>query len=67
VVNLILSTVNSVALLMPRSSSSAMTSRKIQARPLLRAEDLKKQWNLQVCSPTGNTVMDPAFAGSVIR
>jgi hypothetical protein len=65
-VNLILSTVNSVASLMPQSSSS-VTSRKIHAAPLLRAADLKKQWNLQVCSPTGNTAMDAAFAGSTIR
>src|SRR5262245_24414389 len=64
-VNLILSTVNSVAQLMPQSS--AATARKVQARPLLGARDLKKQWNLQVCSPTGNSVMDEAFAQSVIR
>ena len=64
-VNLIISTVNSVASLMPQSS--AATSRKIQAMPLLRANDLKKQWNLQVCSPSGNIVMDAAFADSVIR
>jgi len=64
-VNLILSTVNSVASLMPQSS--AATSRKLQAVPLLQARDLKKQWNLQVCSPTGNNVMDAAFASSLIR
>jgi hypothetical protein len=64
-VNLILSTVNSVASLMPHSSSA--TSRTIHALPLLHAKDLKKQWNLQVCSPSGNTVMDAAFADSVIR
>ena len=64
-VNLILSIVNSVASLMPHSS--AATSRKIRAAPLLRAADLKKQWNLQVWSPTGNAAMDTAFAGSAIR
>jgi hypothetical protein len=64
-VNLILSTVNSVASLMPQSS--AATSRKIQPQPLLRVKDLKKQWNLQVCSPTGNTAMDAALAESAIR
>jgi len=64
-VNLIISTVNSVASLMPQTS--AATSRKLQAMPLLRAKDLKKQWNLQVCSPSGNSVMDAAFADSVIR
>jgi len=64
-VNLIISTVNSVASLMPQSS--AATSRKLQAMPLLREKDLKKQWNLQVCSPSGNSVMDAAFADSFIR
>jgi hypothetical protein len=64
-VNLILSTVNSVASLMPQSSP--VTARKAQARPLLGSKDLKKQWNLQVCSPTGNNVMDEAFSQSVIR
>ena len=64
-INLIISTVNSVASLMPQSS--AATSRKLHALPLLRANDLKKQWNLQVCSPSGNSVMDAAFADSAIR
>ena len=64
-VNLILSTVNSVASLMPPSSTA--TSRKIHAAPLLRAAGLKKQWNLQVCSPTRNAAMDTAFTESAIR
>ena len=64
-VNLIVSTVNSVASLMPQGSAS--TSRKLSAQPLLHAKDLKKQWNLQVCSPTGNSSMDEAFAQTVIR
>jgi hypothetical protein len=64
-VNLIISTVNSVAALMPHGSSA--TSRTIHALPLLHAKDLKKQWNLQVCSPAGNAVMDTAFAESAIR
>src|SRR5262249_21007356 len=64
-VNLIVSTVNSVAALMPQSS--AVTARKLKAQPLLQAKDLKKQWNLQVCSPTGNSVMDQAFAQTLLR
>ena len=64
-VNLIVSTANSIAALMPQSSPA--TGRKLHAQPLLHAKDLKKQWNLQVCSPTGNSVMDEAFAQSVIR
>jgi len=64
-VNLIVSTVNSVAALMPQGTAS--TSRKLQAQPLLHAKELKKQWNLQVSLPTGNRAMDEAFAQSVLR
>ena len=64
-VNLIVSTVNSVAALLPQTS--AATSRKLNAQPLLQAKDLKKQWNLQVCSPTGNSAMDEAFAQNILR
>jgi len=64
-VNLILTTVNSFAALMPQSS--AATSRKISSAPLLHASELKKQWNQQVCAPTGNPVLDAAFASSALR
>lgn len=68
-VNLILTTVNSFAVLMPQSSISAsgLTSRKAPTPSLLHANDLKRQWNQQVCAPTGNTKLDAAFAGSVLR
>ena len=64
-VNLILTTVNSFAALMPQSS--AATSRKISSAHLLHASELKKQWNQQVCAPTGNPVLDAAFASSALR
>jgi hypothetical protein len=64
-VNLIVSTVNSVASLIPQSF--AATSRKLHTQPLLHAKDLKTQWNLQVCSPTGNSVMDEALAQNLLR
>jgi len=64
-VNLILTTVNSFAALMPQTSMP--TSRKAQAAPLLHANDLKKQWNQQFCAPTGNPALDAAFAQSVLR
>lgn len=63
-VNLILTTVTSFASLMPQSSPA--TSRKAAA-PLLHATDLKKQWNQQVCAPTGNPALDTALAASVLR
>ncbi len=64
-VNLILTTVNSFAALMPQPS--AVTLRKLPSAPLLHANDLKKQWNQQVCAPTGNPALDPAFAASALR
>lgn len=65
-VNLILTTVNSFAQLMPQASASH-TGRKAPARPLLAAKDLKRQWNQQVCSPSGNSTLDEALAQSLIR
>jgi hypothetical protein len=64
-VNLILTTVNSFAALMPQSS--AATSRKASLAPLLHAKDLKKQWNQQVCAPTGSPALDAAFTSGVLR
>jgi hypothetical protein len=66
-VNLILTTVNSFAALMPQASASPATSQKTRAKALPRAKDLKKQWNQQVCAPTGTPAMDAAFAQSVLR
>ena len=64
-VNLILTTVNSFASLMPQSTPTA--ARKTAASPLLHPKDLKKQWNQQVCAPTGNPALDAAFAQTVLR
>jgi hypothetical protein len=66
-VNLILTTVNSFAALMPQASTSPATSQKALAKSLPRAQDLKKQWNQQICAPTGNSVLDAAFAHSMLR
>ena len=64
-VNLILTTVNSFAALMPHPS--AASSRGPTPAALLDARDLKKQWNQQVCAPTGNPALDAAFAASALR
>jgi len=66
-VNLILTTVNSFAALMPQASTSPATSQKVRAKSLPRAQDLKKQWNQQICAPTGNVALDAAFAHSTLR
>jgi hypothetical protein len=64
-VNLILTTVNSFAALMPRAS--APTAQRAPTTPPPSAKDLKRQWNQQVCAPTGNSAMDAAFAQSALR
>lgn len=64
-VNLILTTVNSFASLMPQTSMP--TSRKAVSPLLVNADGLKKQWNQQVCAPTGNPKLDAAFAASILR
>jgi len=63
-VNLILTTVNSFAALIPQKL--ATTSQKTSAT-LPIAKDLKKQWNQRVCAPTGNSAMDAAFAQALLR
>jgi hypothetical protein len=63
--NLILTTINSFAALMPQSSAS--TSRKASMTPPPGAKDLKKQWNQQICAPTGNPALGGAFAHCVLR
>ena len=64
-VNLILTTLNSFAELIPQKSvPTAQLSPKLA---LPNAKGLKKVWNQQVCAPTGNAAMDEAFARSVLR
>jgi hypothetical protein len=52
-VNLILTSVSSFASLIPQASS---TSRKVarQSTVIPQPKDLKRQWNQQVCAPSGN-------------
>lgn len=61
-VNLILSTVNSFAALIPNSSASMMAQKVAARTPAVpHASDLKKQWNQQVCGPTGKVSLDSAL------
>jgi hypothetical protein len=70
-VNLILTTVNSFAALIPRASSSslsmAMNRTAGQKVVVPHPGDLKKQWNQQVCAPSGNTVLDAALSERMLR
>ncbi|HEX4425971.1 MAG TPA: hypothetical protein VH079_11260 [Terriglobales bacterium] len=64
-VNLILTTVTSFASLIPQTEVTAKIAVAKVAIP--RAKDLKKQWNLQVCGPTGKAALDAAFAVCVVK
>ncbi len=68
-VNLILTTVNSFASLIPRalSSSTAMSRTAGQNAVVPHPRDLKKQWNQQVCAPSGNAALDTALAERTLR
>jgi hypothetical protein len=65
-VNLILTSVSSFASLIPHTS---LATAKV-ARPntmIPKPSDLKKQWNQQVCAPTGNAALDAALSLRVLR
>ena len=64
-VNLILTTVQSFAALMPQKT--AATSRRLPAVAIPKPGDLKKQWNQQVCAPTGNSGVDAALAKCKVK
>ena len=67
-VNLIVTTVNSIASLIPQTTTSA--SRKATAPKkivILGASELKKQWNQQVCAPSGSATLDPALAACALK
>lgn len=63
-VNLIVTTVNSFASLIPASGAPPAQVKAKQAASLPHANDLKTQWNQQVCSP-GGTV--PSLAGCALK
>lgn len=53
-VNLILATVNSFASLIPATGAAAMHAQIANQKVAIpHTKDLKKQWNQQVCAPTG--------------
>ncbi len=71
-VNLILTTVASFAALIPQTELAPAAQAKIQKvtrrqAVIPNATDLKKQWNQQVCGPTGNSALDFSTAGCALR
>ncbi len=67
-VNLIVTTVNSFAALVPHAVT-ASRSRTVASRPLAipRSRELKKQWNRQVCPASGEETLDFAYNSCVVR
>jgi hypothetical protein len=65
-VNLILTSVSSFASLIPQARSAApRTARRMPGIP--QPKDLKRQWNQQVCAPSGNAVLDAALSQRLFR
>jgi len=64
-VSLILTTVNSFALLMPQSSAAAAQVSP-QKAALPHAADLKKQWNQHICGASGDAGVDAGFGASAV-
>jgi len=68
-VNLILTTVNSFAQLIPQTATpAAVSTRSMRAKiKIPEGKDLKKQWNQQVCAPGGNSALNGALEVCVLR
>jgi hypothetical protein len=65
-VNLILTTVSSFASLIPLAvSATPKTARRNAVIP--QPKELKRQWNQQVCAPSGNAALDAALSQRVLR
>jgi len=66
-VNLILTTVQSFAALIPQTSAAAKEPRGAGQKAIPNPKQLKQQWNRQVCAPTGNSALDAVLEGCVIE
>jgi len=67
-VNLILTTVASFAALMPQTAAPLLTQKSARRQVAIPAAgELKKQWNQQVCGPTGHAAFDLSASGCTIK
>jgi hypothetical protein len=72
-VNLILTTVSSFASLIPQTATTQLASRATLQKTannsvvIPHADDLKKQWNQQVCAPTGKPALEASFGACILR
>lgn len=65
-VNLILTSVSSFASLIPKAQA-AMPKIARPSVAIPSPAELKKQWNQQVCAPSGNAALDAALSQRVLR
>jgi hypothetical protein len=67
-VSLILSTVNSFASLIPQTTTHSASQRvSVRNISIPNKQELKSQWNRQVCAPTGDFQLDTAFAACALQ
>jgi hypothetical protein len=66
-VNLILTTVNSFAQLIPHTATAVSARTMSAVTKLPRGKDLKQQWNQQVCGPGKNHGLSGALEVCVLR
>ncbi len=68
-VNLIVATVTSFAALVPHDLTSPSTSRTAASHRIAmpHSRELKRQWNHQVCAPSGNAALDSTYTLCVVR
>ncbi len=66
-VNLILTTVNSFAQLIPHTATAVSARTMSAVTKLPRGKDLKQQWNQQVCGPGKNNGLDGALETCVLK
>lgn len=65
-VNLILTSVSSFASLIPHAPSAAAKTARLDT-VIHHPKDLKRQWNQQVCAPSGNPALDAALSQRLLR
>ena len=66
-VNLILSTVDSFAALLPQVSAPMRAQVAHGKTSIPHAQDLKKQWNQQVCAPSGSPALDSSLTNCPVK
>jgi hypothetical protein len=66
-VNLIVSTVNNFAVIMPQVADTTSRKSATFKGTVPNASQLRTSWNRQVCAPTGKPAIDVAFARCAMR